>query len=190
MSIKIIMLSTACLALSACASSHSPVNQGSYDWRVCPNTGKTHIVNLPPCEPRHDMAVVQPVQHTEMVQTTTTEQRKLLPVFHTYTLYFNLNKSTIRPSERSKLDQVAAEINQYKPTQVTVTGFTDTSGTRVYNKKLSAKRAVNVSEALRKLGVTNSTLDEQARGEDDLAVPTANHVKEQANRRVVIDFRK
>ena len=131
-------------------------------------------------------AVVRaPMGRVVETQTTTTG-----PIMHSYTLYFGFNKSDIRPSEQATVDQIASEIEKYHPGSVTVTGFADRSGSADYNKKLSAKRAQMVSNALTGKGVPNQVLDEAARGEDDNAVPTKDGVRMQANRRVVVDFRR
>lgn len=114
----------------------------------------------------------------------------LLPVVSTYTILFDFDKSNIRSGENATLDQAMNEIAKYQPTQVTVTGYTDSSGTDDYNQTLSREREQAVSSALLKRGIENETLDRNARGEDEQAVQTADGVRNQANRRVVVDFRR
>lgn len=125
-------------------------------------------------------------------QTTTTIQtrRHLLPIVSSYTIYFDFNKSNVRESEKDTLDRVAREIDKYNPTQVTVSGFADRSGSADYNQKLSEKRAQSVAKALMSQGIESEVIDKEAYGEFELAVPTADGVKLQENRRVVIDFRR
>lgn len=118
------------------------------------------------------------------------EKKPLLPVVSTYTVLFDFDKSNIRSDENATLDQAMNEIAKYKPTQVTVTGYTDSSGTDDYNQTLSHEREQAVSSALLKRGIENETLDRNARGEDEQAVQTADGVKNQENRRVVVDFRR
>lgn len=52
------------------------------------------------------------------------------------------------------------------------------------------KREQAVSAALLQRGIANQTLDRKARGEQDQAVDTDDGVRNQENRRVVIDFRR
>lgn len=115
---------------------------------------------------------------------------KLYPRFKSYTVNFDFDKANIRADAARTLDRVAAEIATHKPKQVTVTGYTDTSGPRDYNMILSKRRADAVTDALMKHGIKTRRLDEKARGEEKLAVKTGDGVKLEANRRVVIDFRK
>ncbi len=117
-------------------------------------------------------------------------QAPLLPIVHSYTVLFDFDKSDIRGNEMSTLDKIAREINQYHPKQVTVTGYTDSRGTVDYNQTLSHEREQAVSNALMKRGIQNQTLDREARGEYEQAVKTADGIKNQQNRRVVIDFRR
>ncbi|MCB9980378.1 MAG: OmpA family protein [Rhodospirillales bacterium] len=118
------------------------------------------------------------------------ENAPVLPIVSSYTVLFDFDKSDIRGNEMSTLDRIAQEINTYHPKQVTVTGYTDSRGTERYNRTLSRHREEAVSNALMQRGIKNQTLDREARGEYEQAVQTADGVKNQENRRVVIDFRR
>lgn len=133
------------------------------------------------------MAEVQPVVRTE---TTTVTERHLLPIVSTYTIYFDFDKSNLRTSEMQTLERVAREINTYHPQQITVAGYTDTSGAPAYNEELSQKRAMTVAKMLTSYDIKNEVIDKRAYGEADLAVETGDNVKLEKNRRVVIDFRR
>lgn len=109
-------------------------------------------------------------------------------IVRSYTILFDFDKSNIRPEERMTLDRVARELNKYHPNQVTVTGYTDSSGAVDYNQKLSREREQAVSRALLNRGIETRTLDRKARGEYEQAVETADGVRKQENRRVVVDF--
>jgi outer membrane protein OmpA-like peptidoglycan-associated protein len=111
-------------------------------------------------------------------------------VIRSYTILFDHDKSGIRPNENATLDRAMKEINKYNPREITVTGYTDSSGMVAYNQKLSREREQAVSKALLARGMESKTLDREARGEYDQAVKTADGVKNQKNRRVVIDFRR
>lgn len=137
--------------------------------------------------------VVKTVQ-TRRVETTRRVEpartRELRPVIADYTIYFDFDRSNIRASEQSTLETVAREIRQYEPYEVTVVGHTDRSGPSAYNDRLSQRRAQAVSDALHNRGIPNRIIDQEAMGENDPAVPTADGVKLQENRRVEIQFRK
>ena len=117
-------------------------------------------------------------------------QKAVLPIVNSYTLLFDFDKSGIRSNEMATLDQITQEIKKYHPKQVTVTGYTDSHGTEDYNQTLSHQREQAVSSALLKRGIENQTIKREARGEYDQAVKTADGVKNQENRRVVVDFRR
>jgi outer membrane protein OmpA-like peptidoglycan-associated protein len=109
-------------------------------------------------------------------------------VLKEYVVYFDFDDAAIRDADMEVLREAANAITTYNPNDVLVAGYTDTRGTNEYNDALSAKRANAVSTQLRTLGVVNSVVDEKALGESQLAVPTADSVKEQKNRRVVVQF--
>lgn len=118
------------------------------------------------------------------------QEKAILPIVSSYTVLFDFDKSNIRANENATLDRAMNEIAKYNPKQVTVTGYTDSSGSAEYNQTLSWEREVAVSAALLKRGIENQSLNREARGEYDQAVDTEDGVKNQENRRVVIDFRR
>jgi OOP family OmpA-OmpF porin len=121
---------------------------------------------------------------------TPARETRLLPVVQSYTLLFDFDKSAVRSNENETLNRALREINKYDPKQITVTGYTDSSGQSDYNQNLSREREQAVSKALLERGIANQTLDREARGEYEQAVKTADDTRNQENRRVVIDFRR
>lgn len=115
------------------------------------------------------------------------EKRHILA---SYTVNFAFDSVVVEPTADVILSQIAREINEFKPSEVVVYGFTDTSGPSDYNIQLSDRRAGSVSAVLDSRGVPNRILGEQVFGETNLAVPTTDGVKLRANRRVVIEFLK
>jgi outer membrane protein OmpA-like peptidoglycan-associated protein len=110
------------------------------------------------------------------------------PVPQVYLVFFDWDKYNITP-EGMRIIQLAAE--HYRAggsVRLTVTGFTDTSGSPSYNQRLSERRANAVAAALQKLGVARADMAVSGRGENDLRVPTADGVREPQNRRVEIVF--
>lgn len=120
----------------------------------------------------------------------TQQKQKLLPIVSSYTVLFDHDRSNIRAGENETLDRAMREISKYNPKQVTVTGYTDSTGKADYNQTLSHEREQAVSRALLSRGIQNQTLEREARGEYDQAVQTDDGVRNQQNRRVVIDFRR
>jgi outer membrane protein OmpA-like peptidoglycan-associated protein len=137
-----------------------------------------------------ELAVVERAPEPIVQTYVPKEEPKVLPIVRSYTVLFDHDKSSIRTGESATLDQAMREIDKYDPRQVTVTGYTDSSGKADYNQTLSHEREQAVSKALLARGIENQVLAREARGEYDQAVQTADGVKNQDNRRVVIDFRR
>ena len=68
-----------------------------------------------------------------------------------------------------------------------IIGHTDTKGSKEYNDKLSLKRAWAVRDLMINLGVEINQIKIIAKGENDLAVFTADEIANPDNRRVVIE---
>lgn len=210
-SYKIFLCSVVCVGLGACAYSgprqvprpNIPLNQytvvnqwedhfdreayNNYEHRESCQEYRRVPRNS---EGRSDCLARKAAQKQVAVEQYTASKQRLLPVIHSYTLYFDFDKSNIRAGEQDILSQIANEIEKYNPTQITVTGFTDRSGGVDYNEKLSQRRAVSVAKALLNQGITTEYVERESRGELDPAVSTPDGVKLQENRRVVVDFRR
>lgn len=107
-----------------------------------------------------------------------------------YLVFFDFDSSKVDAGGASVVDSVAAEIKKQNIKAVNVIGYTDTSGSKKYNKRLSAKRANSVRDALVARGIDANLLMIDSKGEDNLMVPTADEVREPANRRAEITFVK
>ena len=84
------------------------------------------------------------------------------------------------------LQQAAATYRAGGAVAVHVTGHADTSGSVRYNQRLSDRRARHVADALVHMGVPAQTVAFGGVGENDLAVPTPDGVREPRNRRVTV----
>lgn len=103
-----------------------------------------------------------------------------------FTVFFDWNRSTVGPEATAILQQAAALYRAGGVVSVRVTGHTDTSGSVRYNQKLSERRAKQVADALVGMGVPPQTIAFGGVGENDLAVPTPDSVREPRNRRVTV----
>ncbi|MET1028148.1 MAG: OmpA family protein [Dongiaceae bacterium] len=104
----------------------------------------------------------------------------------TYLVLFDFDKSNINAAGKSVIDQVVADYNSNKSTAISVTGYTDRAGSAAYNLKLSERRADSVRAALIAAGIPAESITTAWKGESENAVPTADGVREQANRRAEI----
>lgn len=108
----------------------------------------------------------------------------------TYQINFDFDSIKLDRMADTILDQVAKDILIYQPRLVTVSGFTDSVGTKKYNASLSERRAEMISHLLQSHGIENQIIDENFYGEDYQAVETQDNIKLRENRRVQIDFLK
>jgi OOP family OmpA-OmpF porin len=103
-----------------------------------------------------------------------------------YLVLFDFDKSNINKAGQAVLNQVLADAAKAGGVKISATGHADRAGSEDYNMALSLRRADSVREALIAAGVSADAITVAGRGESEPAVPTADGVKEQANRRVVI----
>jgi OmpA family len=103
-----------------------------------------------------------------------------------YLVTFGFDQTTLTEQDRQVIAQAAADYQRTGTAQVTVTGYTDTSGSASYNLELSQRRAEIVASELVNNGVSPTNIVTVGRGEENLRVPTADGVREPLNRRVEI----
>jgi OOP family OmpA-OmpF porin len=107
------------------------------------------------------------------------------PAARTYLVFFDWDKYNLTPRATDIIAQAASD-SKTKPTELDVSGYTDTSGTPIYNQGLSMRRAKAVEAQLVTDGVPSSAISIHAYGETHLLVPTGPGVREPQNRRVEI----
>lgn len=100
-------------------------------------------------------------------------------------IFFDLNKSDIRPDAVPELEYVAEIMNNYSKLSIEVVGHTDTRASEDYNLKLSENRAKSAINYLTKKGVPESRLKIVYKGESQVLIPNATTEEQhQQNRRV------
>ncbi len=115
-----------------------------------PGTGTTDIRgNLPPIDPT---AFEKWPADTEALKAQT--------------IYFEYDKSAIKASEQSKLDQVAEYYKAHPEVALKVEGNCDERGTEEYNRSLGERRALAAREYLARLGVDPNRIVTISYGKD------------------------
>lgn len=66
---------------------------------------------------------------------------------------FDTNKSTLTTSAKTNLDKLIPVFNEYADTNITIFGYTDSTGSADYNLKLSGERAASVKNYLASKGI-------------------------------------
>lgn len=108
-----------------------------------------------------------------------------------FIVYFEWDRSNLNQAAVEIIDTAVARARACNVAAVMLVGHTDRSGPNGYNQSLSERRANIVREALVARGIAGELISSQARGETDLAHPTADGVRDPLNRRtaVTISFR-
>jgi OOP family OmpA-OmpF porin len=78
---------------------------------------------------------------------------------------FEFDKATLKPEGQKELDNLAQKIKDAQVESILAVGHADRIGNEQYNEKLSAERAEAVKQYLSKLGVEESRVRSEGRGE-------------------------
>ena len=101
-------------------------------------------------------------------------------------IYFDFDKSLLRPEVRSLLVQHAEQLKA-SPASLRLEGHASEEGTREYNLALGERRANAVRDFLIMQGVDASTLEVISYGEEQPAVLGSDESARSQNRRVVLN---
>lgn len=97
---------------------------------------------------------------------------------------FASGSAAIQPGFHSTLDKIAAVVNRYGKTHITVVGHTDNLGSSSSNQALSEKRADAVEKYLSQKSVVPQRLASRGMGESSPVSDNATDQGRQLNRRV------
>ena len=97
---------------------------------------------------------------------------------------FDTNKSTLTATAKANLDKLVAVFNEYPDTDITIFGYTDSTGPADYNMKLSGERAASVKNYLASKGISASRFTIQGMGIADPIADNGTAEGRSQNRRV------
>ena len=104
-------------------------------------------------------------------------------------VFFDFNKSSLKPDARATLDRQSAWLAKYGSVNVQIAGNCDERGTEEYNLALGQRRANSAADYLKAKGVAGSRMTTISYGKDR---PTALGHNEQAwaqNRNAITSVR-
>lgn len=102
--------------------------------------------------------------------------------------HFDVNKASLRPTGKATLDQDASMLTTYPDIKVNVTGYTDSTGSKQYNLKLSRARAETVVKYLEGKGIAHDRfVTVSGKGESDPVASNKTKAGRAKNRRVEIE---
>ncbi|WP_026713143.1 OmpA family protein [Flavobacterium daejeonense] len=97
---------------------------------------------------------------------------------------FDTNKSTLTATAKANLDKLVTVFNEYPDTDITIFGYTDSTGPADYNLKLSGERATSVKNYLIGKGLAGSRFNIQGMGIADPIADNGTAEGRSQNRRV------
>ena len=103
-----------------------------------------------------------------------------------FILYFGLGTSELTADSRAQLPEVLRIAHERKPTEITIFGYADATGTEIRNEHLSAERARVIEAAMRKFDPQLGHVTVQYFGSKNPVVATPSNVPEAKNRRAEI----
>jgi outer membrane protein OmpA-like peptidoglycan-associated protein len=111
-------------------------------------------------------------------------KKELPPSGSPFTVYFKNNKVDLTEKSHSDFYEVLTKVGTYKVQEVTVSVYSDLTGSPAYNKKLAEKRGKWLEDAIKDAGAKKINI--VAAGATDPIVDKKGKVD--ANRRAVISF--
>lgn len=104
----------------------------------------------------------------------------------TFVLTFVLDKTVLTEAAKAQLPALLAAVRERKPTEISVFGHADSTGSKERNLRLSAERARAVADWLRKSDASLDRIEVQSFGDAEPLVPAAPGVPEPRNRRAEV----
>ncbi|MFI5137058.1 MAG: OmpA family protein [Sphingobacteriales bacterium] len=122
------------------------------------------------------------VPHKHIIRTDTpaltlARPEKTKPNIVLSPIYYDLDKSNIRPDAALELDKLAALLKQYPALKIELSSHTDSRASGRYNMALSQRRAASVVAYLGKKGISADRLVAKYYGETHLVNGCADNVK-------------
>lgn len=112
-------------------------------------------------------------------------KKKLPPSGSPFTLYFKNNSVDLTEKSHGDLFDILQKVGVYKPKSISVSVYSDLTGSAAYNKELAEKRGKMLAAELKDAGGKNISVD--AVGAADPLVERKGKVD--ANRRALISFK-
>ncbi len=104
-------------------------------------------------------------------------------------IYFEFDKSDIRPESYPVLDKIADILKANDTKKYLITGYTDARGTAEYNISLSRRRAASVVSALEERGVSGNMIKSRGVGKNISYAPVQeSNIVREGDRKVTVEI--
>jgi outer membrane protein OmpA-like peptidoglycan-associated protein len=101
-------------------------------------------------------------------------------------ILFDVGKATLKPGAEQNVRKISTVLKQYPDHKISVEGYTDATGSDVFNQRLSEDRSAAVRAALVSGGIDPSMITSNGFGKANPVATNATAAGRQANRRVEI----
>jgi outer membrane protein OmpA-like peptidoglycan-associated protein len=101
-------------------------------------------------------------------------------------ILFDSSKATLKPASQVSVAKLAGILMVFPNMNLSIEGYTDSTGTNELNMRLSADRARSVYEFLMGQGISNSRMRYQGFGPDNPVAPNDTETNRAKNRRVEV----
>jgi outer membrane protein OmpA-like peptidoglycan-associated protein len=101
-------------------------------------------------------------------------------------ILFDVGKATLMPASQLSVAKLAGILMVFPNMNLSIEGYTDSTGTNELNMRLSADRARSVYEFLMGQGISNSRMRYQGFGPDNPVAPNDTETNRAKNRRVEV----
>jgi len=132
-----------------------------------------------PIPPTINEVAVTPLADRDLIEGMIPDR----DTFKSNIIYFDFDRSSIKTSERSKLDAIAKILKSKPETKIQIEGHCDERGTEEYNRALGERRALAAREYLIRSGISADRIFTISYGEDKPADPGHNEEAWAKNRR-------
>lgn len=160
-------LVAAATVLAGCATPRDGSDQATYYYANRPASRPVAAVRVDPAPPQAERG----------------------PIGVARIVYFDFDKSTIRPADRKVVEAHANYLRARRAESVVLEGHTDQRGGREYNLALGQRRSESVRSAMTLLGVDASQIEAVSWGTEKPASNEQTEAGYQLNRRVEFRYR-
>lgn len=156
-------------------------------WRV---GGKSKKRVVPAQYIEVEKIVQAPIEYVEKIVEVPVSEPASVEICELFNnVYFEFDKSDIRPESEGVLDGIADIMKANADKKYLITGYTDARGSAEYNTGLSRRRAAAVVEALQKRGVSTDIIKSRGVGKNISYAPVSeSHIVREGDRKVTVEI--
>lgn len=119
----------------------------------------------PPVEEKKEATAPKPTPPAVVPKAPEKEEQGVPRDLSFQTIYFDFDKSNIKPDQRSALEKNAQLLSNYQTVKVRLEGHCDERGTDEYNMALGQRRANSIESFLSDYGISRSRISTISYGE-------------------------